>query len=143
MIAYDLKCSHGHTFEGWFEDSAAFASQNKRGLIACPACNDTAIVQLPSRFAIKTSQGFSPKEPASRAEQAPAHHLNQEVIEFVEKNFDNVGCNFAQEALKIHYGVSEPRNIRGLSTQQEEAVLKQEGIQFIKLPMPVRPDTDS
>ena len=32
--------------------------------------------------------------------------------EFVEKNFDDVGCDFAKEALKIHYGATEPRNIR-------------------------------
>ena len=25
MIAYDLTCGNGHTFEGWFEDSTAFA----------------------------------------------------------------------------------------------------------------------
>jgi hypothetical protein len=143
MIAYDLKCGNGHTFEGWFEDSLSFASQNERGLIACPVCNDSEIVRLPSRFAIKSSPAPLPqKESDSREEQLRAQ-IGKEVVEFVQKNFDNVGCDFAKEALKIHYGVSEPRNIRGVSTQQEENLLKQEGISFFKLPMPAGPDTDS
>jgi hypothetical protein len=29
MIAYDLQCSNGHQFEGWFEDSHAFDRQKK------------------------------------------------------------------------------------------------------------------
>ena len=61
----------------------------------------------------------------------------------MKNNFDDVGCDFAKEALKIHYGAVEPRNIRGVSTSQEEKVLRDEGIQFFKIPMPTPPDTDS
>jgi hypothetical protein len=142
MIAYDLQCGHGHAFEGWFEDSAAFVNQKKKGLIACPVCNDTAIDRVPSKFAIKTSQGFTPKPPAPSETQMWAQ-LTREVSEFVAKNFDNVGCNFAREALKIHYGAAEPRNIRGVSTQEEEKILKQEGIEFIKMPVLAPPESDS
>jgi hypothetical protein len=142
MIAYDLQCGNGHAFEGWFEDSAAFNAQKKKGLIACPVCNDTDIVKLPSRFAIKTSSGFKPKEANSQEEHALAQ-LGRQVAEFVEKNFDNVGCQFAAEALKIHYGVTEPRNIRGVSTQAEEKLLKQEGVQFIKIPVPAPPEPET
>jgi hypothetical protein len=77
------------------------------------------------------------------AEKANLEKIGKKAIEFVEKNFDNVGADFATEALKIHYGAAEPRNIRGVSTKEEEKTLKEEGIQFIKIPMPVRPDTDS
>jgi hypothetical protein len=142
MIAYDLQCGNGHAFEGWFEDSAAFNAQKKKGLIACPVCNDTDIVKLPSRFAIKTSSGFKPKEGDSQEDQAMAQ-LGRLVVDFVQKNFDNVGCQFASEALKIHYGVTEPRNIRGVSTQEEEKLLKQEGVQFIKVPLPAPPEPET
>ena len=57
-------------------------------------------------------------------------------IEFLDKNFENVGSNFAKEALKIHYGVSEKRNIRGTSTIEEEKMLEKEEIQFYKIPIP-------
>lgn len=142
MIAYDLQCGNGHAFEGWFEDSAAFVSQKKKGLIACPVCNDTAIDRVPSKFAIKTSQGLTPRDPAPSETQIWAQ-VTKEFSEFVTKNFDNVGCNFAREALKIHYGAAEPRNIRGVSTQEEEKILKQEGIEFIKLPVLALPESDS
>jgi hypothetical protein len=141
MIAYDLQCTHGHTFEGWFEDRKTYLDQQKKGLISCPVCNDTYVDIMPSTFAIKSS-------PADKSRQQPSEEgvlekINKEAIEFVEKNFDDVGCEFAKEALKIHYGAAEPRNIRGVSTQEEEKTLKEEGIQFFKIPMPARPDTDS
>jgi hypothetical protein len=69
--------------------------------------------------------------------------VGKEIVDYVEKNFDDVGCDFAKEALKIHYGVEEPRNIRGVSTKEEEKMLKKEGIDFVKIPMPAPPDTDA
>ena len=70
-------------------------------------------------------------------------NINRKIVDFVEKNFDDVGSDFTKEALKMHYGVSEPRNIRGVSTKEEEKTLKEEGVQFIKIPMPIVPDTDA
>jgi len=43
----------------------------------------------------------------------------------------------------MHYGVSEARNIRGVSTKEEEKTLIEEGVQFFKVPMSVAPDTDA
>ncbi|CAB1062906.1 identified by similarity to GB:AAK22812.1; match to protein family HMM PF06676 [Olavius sp. associated proteobacterium Delta 1] len=141
MIAYDLQCTNGHTFEGWFEDRKAYLGQQKKSLIACPVCNETSVDIVPSTFAIKSSQTSSPQQLS--AEEAALQKISKEAVEFVEKNFDNVGCDFAKEALKIHYGASEPRNIRGVSTKDEEKTLKDEGVQFFKIPMPAPPDTDS
>ena len=62
--------------------------------------------------------------------------------DFVGTHFEDVGTDFAKEALKMHYQVSEQRNIRGVSTAQEEEVLKQEGIEFFKLPVPTDPVTE-
>ena len=141
MIAYDLQCTNGHSFEGWFEDRKAYLDQKKKGLITCPVCNDTAVDNLPSTFAIKSSQPLKPNTLSS--EELALAKIGKEAIEFVEKNFDDVGCDFAKEALKIHYGATEPRNIRGVSTKEEEKTLKEEGIQFFKIPMPATPDTES
>lgn len=142
MIAYDLQCENGHAFEGWFEDRKGFMAQKKKGLISCPVCNTSAIVQLPSKFAIKTSQGFRSK-PGEPGAELILDKIGKEVAEFVEKNFDDVGSNFAREALKIHYGATEPRNIRGVSTLAEEKILTDEGVKYLKVPLPARPQTDS
>jgi hypothetical protein len=141
MIAYDLQCTHGHTFEGWFEDRKTYLDQQKRGLISCPVCNDTGVDIIPSTFGIKSPAAYRSRQLSS--EEAVLEKISKETLEFVEKNFDDVGCEFAKEALKIHYGAAEPRNIRGISTKEEEKTLKEEGIQFFKIPVPARHDTDS
>ena len=139
MIAFDFRCSKGHAFEGWFEDSNAYNDQQKRGLISCPICDDKTIEKIPSTFAIKGTSSAK-KHPVD--EHQLMMQLAKEVSDYVEKNFDNVGCEFAKEALKIHYGASEPRNIRGISTKKEEILLKKEGIQFFKIPTLKRPDPE-
>ena len=141
MIAYDLQCTKGHAFEGWFEDRKAYLDQKKKGLVTCPICNVTSVDIVPSTFAIKSGAPSISKDLA--AEKASLEKTEQEAIEFVKNNFDDVGADFAREALKIHYGAAEPRNIRGVSTKEEEKTLEDEGVQFIKIPMPVRPDSDS
>jgi len=141
MIAYDLQCTKGHAFEGWFEDRKAYLDQKKKGLITCPICNVTSVDIVPSTFAIKSGAPSISKDLA--AEKTNLEQTEKEAIEFVKNNFDNVGADFAKEALKIHYGATEPRNIRGVSTKDEEKPLEDEGIQFIKIPMPVSPESDS
>jgi len=139
MIAYDLQCLNGHIFEGWFEDENGFKTQQAKNLIACPVCSSTSVHRIPSTFSIKTSQ----TPPDSSISPSNIEIIGKQIIDYVEKNFADVGADFAKEALKIHYRVSEPRNIRGVSTKQEEETLRQEGIQFFKIPMPQRPDTDT
>lgn len=139
MIAYDLQCVNGHSFEGWFEDRKAYEVQKKKALIACPVCNSTSIARVPSTFAIKSSdplKEFSDQQP-------DLENIGKKIVDFVEKNFDDVGTDFAKEALKMHYGVSKARSIRGVSTKEEEKTLKEEGVQFFKVPIPEVPDTDA
>lgn len=139
MIAFDLQCRNNHTFEGWFEDSKAYEEQQKKGLIACPVCNDTNVFKVLSTFAIKSSNPL----PKIDGNAIALGKITKEIADYVENNFDNVGADFSKEALKIHYGVSEPRNIRGVSTKAEEKTLKEEGVHFFKVPMPESSDTDS
>ncbi len=138
MIAIDLQCINDHVFEGWFEDNRAYETQEKKRLIACPFCDETTVTRIPSTFAIKSA---APKGPSKELQEMAL--MGKKIVDFVEKNFDDVGCDFATEALKMHYGVSEPRSIRGVSTDEEEKVLEKEGIEFFKFPTPVPPDTNS
>jgi hypothetical protein len=43
MIRYALICQQGHQFESWFQDSAAYDKQAKRGLISCPHCGSAKV----------------------------------------------------------------------------------------------------
>ena len=132
MIAYDLKCANGHTFEGWFEDRKAYESQGRKKLIACPVCNDTSVSAIPSKLSIKGGPSFCRKDDFTAEDRA----VIEKTVEFLENNFEDVGANFAREALKMHYDVTEKRNIRGTSTEAEEEMLKQEDIKFFKVPIP-------
>ena len=139
MIAYDLQCVNGHSFEGWFEDETSYLDQKNNGLVTCPLCDDTAVSRIPSAFAIKSSSSGS----GSKLSAEALANIGNQVAEYVEEHFDNVGADFAKEALKMHFGVSEPRNIRGTSTQEEEKTLQEEGIEFYKIPLPSSSKSDN
>jgi hypothetical protein len=55
--------------------------------------------------------------------------------DYIEKNFDDVGNTFTDTALRIHHGEEEARNIRGTTTHQDEELLRDEGIPFLKIPV--------
>lgn len=134
MIIYDLRCGNGHKFEGWFQDREAFEEQKARALIACPVCGKTDASVIPSSVAVmgrdshsscgKTEIGVSPLK------------ILREFQEYIHEHFDDVGDKFAEVALRIHHGEEDKRNIQGTTTQSEEEHLREEGVRFIKLPLP-------
>ncbi|MFZ0451309.1 MAG: DUF1178 family protein [Desulfatiglandaceae bacterium] len=132
MIVFDLECSKGHTFEGWFDSLDSFGDQSDRGLVTCPYCEDKQVKKILSPVTMKKSSS------AGRLPQAHIDYkqLAREVMKYVHMNFEDVGGNFSSEALKMHYGVTEKRNIRGAATEDEEKTLKEEGVEFFKLPIP-------
>ena len=48
MKVLNLRCSHHHSFEGWFGSEDDFQNQLKRSLIECPMCADSSIQKMPS-----------------------------------------------------------------------------------------------
>jgi hypothetical protein len=137
MIAFDLVCSKGHKFECWFKDSASFEKQNSSRIINCPVCNDSHVEKVFSTFAIKKN-GEKKKE-EDTVEVDPRHVLRL-IQDYVDKNCEDVGLDFTKEALKIHYGESKKRSIKGTASSDQETMLKQEGVQFFKIPIVKRLD---
>ena len=133
MIIYDLKCEKGHTFEGWFKDQQTWALQNSQKLVSCPVCNSSTIEMIPSSITImgKDSRVAGKLQEKEISEAKALRMLHQ----YIDNNFEDVGNKFAEIALKIHYGDEEKRNIKGTRTPQEEENLKEEGVQFIKVPL--------
>ncbi len=136
MIAFDLTCPQGHIFEGWFDSNESFEEQNVNGLVRCPYCDDSDIRKVISPVAVRKSQPVTP----TRQETIDYQRLAREVVEYVKNNSEDVGAQFAAEALKIHYGVAEKRSIRGSATADEEKTLQEEGVEFVKVPFPVTDD---
>jgi hypothetical protein len=139
MIVYDLKCRRGHVFEGWFAGSAAFERQVKAGSVHCPECGSAKVTKAP--MAPRLSRGAeAPAAPAPAPAAQPAADKGAEVLrqlrQHVEKNFDYVGKEFAEEARRIHYREADARNIYGEATEKESADLREEGIDFGSMPWP-------
>ena len=139
MIAFDLRCSNGHSFEGWFKDLESFNEQDSRDMIICPVCKSNKITRELSPVAIKSVRG----EENPQQNKPDYRKLAIGVMEYIRNNFEDVGADFAKEALKIHYGVAEKRDIRGSATDEEEKTLEDEGVKFFKFPFFKPKDEDS
>ncbi len=129
MIVYDLQCSQGHVFEGWFRGRQEMEQEKDAGRLTCPMCGAREIQLLPSggHFSRK-----SPDSPSTRSRPLSSESLS----DYLEKNFENVGPDFAEVAFKIHFGETDPKNIRGSVTPEEEKDLKEEGVEYLKVPIP-------
>lgn len=153
MIVYDLSCSGGHRFEGWFGSAEDFARQNTRGLLECPSCGDQNIGRMPS--ATRFNTGAQPvRQPAQVAQQAPAgtaqtvgdadgrnplalaQMLYSKMLDALMTQTEDVGKAFPEEARRIHYRETEARAIRGIASAEQYESLVDEGIEVARLPVP-------
>jgi len=132
VIIYDLKCEKGHTFEGWFKDRRSWVLQSSEKLISCPVCNSCNVEIVPSSITI---MGIDSRVADNLREKELSPFKTLQLLhQYIDKNFEDVGDKFAEVALKIHFGEEEKRNIKGTTTPQEENNLREEGVQFIKIP---------
>ncbi|MGA8616265.1 MAG: DUF1178 family protein [Xanthobacteraceae bacterium] len=75
MIRYALNCSDGHVFESWFQNSAAFDKQNKRGLVTCPICGSGKVekaIMAPQLARTDVERPPAPMPPPLPPTNAPA-----------------------------------------------------------------------
>ena len=134
MLIFDLKCQAGHLFEGWFDSLQALEEQINRALVSCPVCGTTTIQRLVSSFAIGNRKTRGEQDEIMEGELGQSAQLIQQAMQrFLHEKFEDVGTGFFKEALKMHYGAVPVRNIRGISSPQEEEVLREEGVEFFKL----------
>jgi hypothetical protein len=140
MIIYDLACTQGHRFEGWFASGEDFASQQERGLVRCPVCDVAAVERLPSaRVSVpKGAPSPAPSAPAAAsASEGAIAGIPAELIaklREIVRNTENVGTRFPEEARKIHYEEVPARAIRGQASAEEAQALREEGIDFAPIP---------
>jgi hypothetical protein len=168
MIRYALSCADGHEFESWFQNSAAFDKQKKRGLVTCPVCGSAKVEKaiMAPRLARADSDEAAPpmpQPPSMPASPQPApvmppmpvppgksavamtspqerelRNKLKELRDHVTKNAQYVGQRFPEEARKMHYGEIEHRSIYGEATPDDAKALAEEGIEFH--PLPILPD---
>jgi len=142
VIRYALGCEAGHTFESWFNNSAAFDRQSARGLIACPLCGSTKVEKAIMAPALSGSREDS--APTAEPEKTPVAIVSREEVEVrkklkelrdhIVKNADYVGEKLPEQARRMHYGEIEHRSIYGEASPDAARSLADEGIEFHPLP---------
>ena len=142
MILFDLQCDKKHKFECWFASTANYEKQLENKMIVCPYCNSTKIEKsvMAPNINTKGSSKNSKKNNKKKIERNNLENQIKKFREYIEKNTDNVGKNFAEEARKIYYGETKSRPIRGESTEKEVQELEEDGIPFSQLPWQSKED---
>jgi hypothetical protein len=150
MIVFDLLCSGGHRFEGWFGSAADFSSQKERRLLSCPSCGSARVERVPSASRVNFGAP-EPKAPPAKPQQpqptpemqgkdpfAIAQMLYSRMLDEMLTKSEDVGKQFPAEARRIFYQEAPARPIRGEATQEQHDELAEEGIPVLRLPVPPR-----
>ena len=149
MIVFDLKCYHGHEFEGWFASTEEYDQQLKKKQVRCPICNSYKIKKglMAPNIQSKKSDNAKPTINENNNLQNEKKIDQKEVLvelrklqKHIENNSVDVGNRFAEEAKKMYYGETDSRAIRGEATSEEAEELNEEGIPFTRIPSLPRED---
>jgi len=144
MIVFDLLCSAGHRFEGWFGSAADYDSQRERRLLSCPTCGSAQVDRVPSatRANLGAEPPKAPPQPGKTPEMegkdpfAIAQMLYSRMLDELLTKTEDVGREFPNEARNIFYERTPGRAIRGQATQEEHDELLDEGIPVARFPIP-------
>jgi hypothetical protein len=154
MIVFDLSCSSGHRFEGWFASTGDFTAQRDRGLLTCPECGSEEIIKAPMAPAVpakgnRRSSQRVPQDmpkPVSNAEMAPEVVKAMRALAKAQakalQGSTWVGDKFAEKSRAMHYGETDAATIHGQATLKEAKDLADEGIAVAPLPFPIASPED-
>ena len=133
MIKYRLICDKGHEFDAWFKGSGTFEDQRNCGQLTCAVCRSRKIDRAVMAPALALNSGDLMTE-----EDKEKRDMVEKLVDHVERDFDYVGKDFANEARKIHDGEARQREIYGEATFSEAQDLLIEGVPVAPLPKPPR-----
>ncbi len=154
MIVFDLCCTAGdHRFEAWFASSDSFADQQRRSLIACPICGDSAVTKavMAPRVGAKSNRqvGAPTAAPPTAAPvddgDMPRVLVRKLVAEIAAKQAEMlpqsrwVGRDFAAAARAMHEGRAVEDVIHGEASPDEAQELRDDGIAAMPLLVPIVP----
>ena len=131
MIKYNLACECGNSFESWFASSSEFDSLLKKKMIKCIYCESSSVKKtlMAPRLTRKSNQILK----KTKLEKNIKKQLRN-FKKYIEKNCENVGEKFSQEARSIHYDKKTSKGIYGKATPEETSELIEEGIDVCTMP---------
>ena len=126
MIKFRLICKNcDFSFDSWFASSKEYEKLKRKKLLICHTCNSKKIEKnLMAPKILKKNDLVVKNEKTNFINKKLKEYQN-----FIKKNFEYVGENFAYEARSIHYNEKKnKKGIYGKATSKEILELKNEGI---------------
>ena len=135
MIKYKLICKDCDiSFDSWFSSSKEYEKLKKKKFLNCHICNSLNVektLMSPSVFISKNKDMIDVEEKKNKEIKKTIF----EYQEFIKKNLDYVGDNFAYEARLIHYKNKKAiKGIYGSATKEDLKELREEGIETEMIP---------
>ena len=134
MIKYSLICKKCNiTFESWFSSSKEFENLKRKKLLSCYSCNSLNVDKGLMAPRINKKNYNRDNKKLNRYKK-----IKKTIIEyqnFIKKNFEYVGENFAYEARAIHYNNKKrEKGIYGTVSKKDLKDLSEEGIDTQTIP---------
>ena len=135
MIKYQLHCNDCNlVFDSWFASSKEFERLKKKKFLSCHKCNSIQIDKSLMKPNV-LNKNRSQREPTLKEVNLNIKKTIKEYQNFIKKNFDYVGSNFAYEARSIHYDKKKrKKGIFGKASKEDLIELKEEGIKSQSIP---------
>ena len=135
MIKYKLVCIDcDNIFDSWFSSFTEYEKLKKKKLINCYICNSLKIKKsLMSPSIFKSKNNIKIDHLDSKYKEIKKKISDYQ--NFIKKNLDYVGENFAHEARLIHYKNKKvSKGIYGTVSIKDVKELKEEGIEAKLIP---------
>ena len=136
MIKYKLICKDCETtFDSWFSSSQEYEKLKKKKFLNCHFCNSLNVGKGLMSPNVSTSKNILTDIDSSSEKYKEIKKTIYKYQEFIKKNFEYVGENFAYEARSLHYkDKKKAKGIYGTATKKDLNELKEEGIKAEILP---------
>ena len=136
MIKYKLICKDCEkAFDSWFSSSKEYEKLKKKKFLNCHFCNSLNVEKGLMSPSVSTSKNNLKDIVSSSEKYREIKKTIYKYQEFIKKNFEYVGENFAYEARSLHYkDKKKAKGIYGTATKEDLNELKEEGIKAEILP---------
>ena len=143
MIKYKLICDSEHEFDGWFPSSDHFDKQKKNGYLTCPICDSGNVDKTLMAPGVQTSKKKKTERKLESYRKSivsdemmlasQAKTVMRRIKKQIEKEFQNVGDKFYNEAIKASEGNRDDK-FYGTPTKEEVNDLLDDGIDLFHVP---------
>ena len=136
MIKYKLICKDCEsTFDSWFSSSKEYEKLKKRKFLNCHFCNSLNVGKALMSPSVSMSKNNLGDINSTNTKYVEIKKTISKYQEFIKKNLEYVGENFAYEARSLRYkGKKRAKGIYGTATKEDLKELREEGIKAEFIP---------